>query len=71
VKSVPGLATTNVNSVCSYGPPLPLDAIAADLHDRLISIFTRGPDGLRPCFGRVERLQTDPAVQKGPEKLRN
>ena len=43
------------------GVRLPLDAIAADLQDRLISIFTRGPDGRRPCFGSVERLQTDPA----------
>ena len=32
-----------------------------DLSDRLISIFTRGPDGRRPCFGGTERLQTDPA----------
>jgi hypothetical protein len=43
------------------GRRLPLDAIAADLQDRLISIFTAGPDGRRPCFGGVERLQTDPA----------
>jgi Glycosyl hydrolase family 63 C-terminal domain len=43
------------------GRRLPLDAIAADLEDRLISIFTAGPDGRRPCFGGVERMQTDPA----------
>ncbi|GFZ49966.1 Uncharacterized protein JCM24511_07369 [Saitozyma sp. JCM 24511] len=43
------------------GRRLPLDAIATDLQDRLISIFTRGPDGRRPCFGGVERLQIDPA----------
>ena len=43
------------------GRQLTLDAIAADLQDRLISIFTRGADGRRPCFGGVERLQTDPA----------
>jgi hypothetical protein len=43
------------------GRRLPLDAIAADLQDRLISIFTVGPDGRRPCFGGVERLQHDPA----------
>jgi hypothetical protein len=43
------------------GRRLPLDAIAADLQDRLISIFTVGPDGRRPCFGWVERLQNDPA----------
>jgi len=43
------------------GRRLPLDAIAADLQGRLISIFLVGPDGRRPCFGWVERLQNDPA----------
>jgi hypothetical protein len=43
------------------GARAPLDAIVADLQDRLISIFLRGPDGRRPCFGGVERLQRDPA----------
>jgi hypothetical protein len=43
------------------GVRLPLDAIAADLQGRLISIFSRGPDGRQPCFGGVARLQTDPA----------
>ena len=35
--------------------------MAADLQDRLISIFTRGSDGRRPCFGGTDFLQTDPA----------
>jgi hypothetical protein len=43
------------------GKQLTLDLIAADLQDRLISIFTRGPDGRRPCFGGTERMQSDPA----------
>jgi hypothetical protein len=43
------------------GHKVPLDVIAADLQDRLISLFTVGPDGRRPCFGWVERLQHDPA----------
>jgi len=43
------------------GRRLPLGAIVADLQDRLISLFLAGPDGSRPCFGGVERLQTDPA----------
>ncbi len=43
------------------GTPLTLDKIAADLQDRLISLFTRGPDGRRPCFGGTELLQNDPA----------
>ena len=42
------------------GKRLTLDAIADDLWDRLISIFLVGPDGRRPCFGWVERLQNDP-----------
>jgi len=43
------------------GNRLTLDKVAADLQDRLISIFTRGPDGRRPCFGSVSLLQSDPA----------
>src|SRR6202000_3560845 len=33
------------------------------LRDRLISIFARGPDGRRPCFGWVAKLQHDPALK--------
>ena len=40
---------------------LSLDKVAIDLQDRLISIFTRGPDGRRPCFGGTEFLQSDVA----------
>jgi hypothetical protein len=40
---------------------VPLDVIALDLQDRLISLFTVGHDGRRPCFGGVDRLQQDPA----------
>jgi hypothetical protein len=43
------------------GNRLTLDKVAADLQDRLISIFTRGPDGRRPCFGGTALLQSDPA----------
>ena len=43
------------------GKRVALDQVAADLRDRLISIFTVGPDGRRPCFGGTERMQTDPA----------
>jgi mannosylglycerate hydrolase MGH1-like protein len=43
------------------GRRLTLDAITADLQDRLISIFLRDAGGRRPCFGWVERLQQDPA----------
>jgi hypothetical protein len=43
------------------GQKLTLDQVAADLQDRLISLFTRGPDGRRPCLGGTELLQNDPA----------
>src|SRR5438105_2147738 len=43
------------------GYRLPLNVITADLQDRLTSLFTVGPDGRRPCFGRAGRLQHDPA----------
>ena len=43
------------------GKELTLEEIAADLRERLISLFLVGADGRRPCFGWVERLQTDPA----------
>jgi hypothetical protein len=42
------------------GQRLSLDAIAHDLWQRMVSIFLRGSDGRRPCFGGVERLQHDP-----------
>jgi hypothetical protein len=43
------------------GKQLTLDKVAADLQDRLISIFTQGPDGRRACFGGTELMQTNPA----------
>ena len=43
------------------GHRVPLDLIALDLQDRLIALFVVGPDGRRPCFGWVDRLQHDPA----------
>jgi hypothetical protein len=43
------------------GKQLTLDKVAADLQDRLISIFTLDADGRRPCFGGTERMQRDPA----------
>jgi Mannosylglycerate hydrolase MGH1-like glycoside hydrolase domain len=43
------------------GRQLTFDKVAADLADRLISIFTQDQDGRRACFGGTERMQTDPA----------
>jgi hypothetical protein len=43
------------------GNQLTLDQVSADLSDRLIGIFTDGPDGRRPCFGGTEVMQQDPA----------
>ncbi|HEY6648177.1 MAG TPA: glucosidase [Mycobacterium sp.] len=37
-----------------------LDVVAADLWQRLVSIFLVDGNGSRPCFGAVQRLQTDP-----------
>jgi hypothetical protein len=48
------------------GTHLTLIEIAADLRRRLASLFLVGPDGRRPCFGWVERLQTDPAWKDNP-----
>ena len=42
------------------GQWLTLDKVADDLSKRLISIFTNGPDGRRPCFGGTELLQNNP-----------
>src|SRR4029453_7039437 len=43
------------------GPRVTLDKVAAGLRQRLIDLFLVGPDGRRPCFGWVDRLQRDPA----------
>jgi hypothetical protein len=43
------------------GRKLNFDQITCDLRDRLISIFLVGPDGRRPCYGWVDKLQHDPA----------
>jgi hypothetical protein len=43
------------------GRELQLDEISADIRRRLVSLFLRDAEGRRPCFGGVERLQTDPA----------
>jgi hypothetical protein len=43
------------------GRRLSLDKIAADLSDRLVSIFARDAEGRRPCFGGTEPMQSDPA----------
>jgi hypothetical protein len=38
-----------------------LGEVAADIQDRLISIFIPDVDGRRPCFGEVALLRDDPA----------
>jgi len=37
-----------------------LGQVAADLQDRLISLFTPGADGHRPCLGPIPLLRDDP-----------
>jgi hypothetical protein len=38
-----------------------LAEIAADLRERLVSLFLRDSQGRRPCFGGIDRFQQDPA----------
>jgi len=42
------------------GEEKPLSDAAKEMSDRLVSIFTRGADGRRPCHGRREKFQNDP-----------
>lgn len=37
-----------------------LDVAAADIWKRLVDIFLVDENGRRPCFGAVQRAQTDP-----------
>ena len=37
-----------------------IDNKARDLADRMIRLFTRGPDGRRPVFGGADKFQEDP-----------
>ena len=41
------------------GPVVPI-TLASEIANRMISIFKRGQDGRRPCFGVYEKFQTDP-----------
>jgi hypothetical protein len=43
------------------GHSVALGQVAMDLSDRLIALFTPGPDGRRPCFGDVAMLSDDQA----------
>ena len=52
------------------GQQLTLDKVAADLQDRLISIFTSGPDGRRPCFGGTEMHADRPGLARQPDLQR-
>jgi hypothetical protein len=42
------------------GVKVTLDVVAADCWERLVSLFLVDQDGRRPCFGPVQRMQTDP-----------
>jgi hypothetical protein len=42
------------------GPERTLWQVAEDMANRIIRIFTRGPDGLRPVHGRRRKFQEDP-----------
>jgi hypothetical protein len=42
------------------GTSVTLEVVVADCWERLVSLFLVDKDGRRPCFGGVQRLQTDP-----------
>ncbi len=42
------------------GQPVTFGRVARELAERMIAIFTRGPDGQRPVYGPIEKFQTDP-----------
>jgi hypothetical protein len=42
------------------GNNVTLDVVAGDLWQRLVSLFLVDENGNRPCFGTVQRMQTDP-----------
>jgi hypothetical protein len=42
------------------GSNVTLDVVAADFWEQLVSLFLVDQDGRRPCFGGVQRMQTDP-----------
>jgi len=42
------------------GKDLNLSEMAEEIANRLIKMFTRGPDGRRPIYGGTEKFQTDP-----------
>jgi hypothetical protein len=42
------------------GADVPLGEIAGEVAERLIRIFVRGEDGLRPVYGGSRKFQTDP-----------
>jgi hypothetical protein len=45
------------------GQQLTLREVAGDLADRLVSIWLPVPDGRRPVYGGVDRMQTDQACK--------
>jgi hypothetical protein len=53
--------TLTVEYPTGSGQQFPFGEVAADLQDRLISIFVAGPDGRRPFSGAVALLRDDPA----------
>ncbi|HUJ65579.1 MAG TPA: hypothetical protein VLX59_08595, partial [Acidimicrobiales bacterium] len=52
--------TLQVEYPTGSGQKKTLGQVAQDLRHRLISTFLVGPDGKRPCFGDVEKMQQDP-----------
>ena len=53
--------TLTVECPTGSGCQLTLSGVADELSDRLVALFRRRADGIRPCFGGVRPLQEDPA----------
>jgi hypothetical protein len=49
-----------VSPPATNGEPITFQQMARELAERLIRIFTRGPDGNRPVFGGQRKFQDDP-----------
>ena len=61
MRPTPNVRTLTSVSLLSLEPSTFRREADYDVRRRLISLFLVGEDGRRPCFGGVEKMQTDPA----------
>ncbi len=55
--------TLGVSAPWAGDTPIPVHGLARQIADRLVRIFTRGPDGRRAVFGRARKFDEDPFWQ--------